>query len=85
MKKSEDVQEPQDHADYHDGIQDRLDRPLHRDKVIDQPEQNTHYDQNQQQLKYRHRLLPPYFLGRDSARSEELHELLRDPRTVLAG
>jgi hypothetical protein len=46
MKKSEYVQEPQDHGDHYDAIQDRLDRPLHRDEAIDQPEQNTYYDQN---------------------------------------
>jgi hypothetical protein len=50
MEKSENVEKPQDYANHHDGIQDRLDRPLHRDEVIDQPQQNTHYDQNQQQL-----------------------------------
>jgi hypothetical protein len=75
MKKSENVQEPQDHADHHHGIQDRFDRPLHRDEVVDQPQQNTHYDQNHQQLKYRHRQLPPYFLGRNSAWLEELREI----------
>jgi hypothetical protein len=48
MKKSENVEEPQDHADHHDRIQDRLDCPLHRDEVIDQPQQNTHYDQYHQ-------------------------------------
>jgi hypothetical protein len=36
-------------------------------------------------LKYRHGLLPPNFLGRNAAQSEELHELPRDPRTVIAG
>jgi hypothetical protein len=46
MKKPEHVEKPQDHGDYNDGIQDRLDRPLHRDESIDQPQQNTHYDQN---------------------------------------
>jgi hypothetical protein len=46
MKQTENIQEPQDHDDHHDGIQDRLDRPLHRNKAIDEPEQNTHYDQN---------------------------------------
>ena len=48
MKKPENVQQPQDYDDHHDGIQDLLDRPLHRDEVIDQPQQNTHYDQNHQ-------------------------------------
>jgi hypothetical protein len=46
MEKSEYVQEPQDHGDHYDAIQDRLDRPLHRDEAIDQPQQNTYYDQN---------------------------------------
>src|ERR1700722_19769233 len=65
MKEPEYVQEPQNHADHHDGIQDRLDRSLHRDEIIDQPKQNTHYDQNHQQLDYGHRLIPPHFLGRN--------------------
>ena len=34
------------HADHHHRVQNRLDRPLHRDKAIDQPQQNSHYHQN---------------------------------------
>jgi hypothetical protein len=35
MKKSENVQEPQDHGDHHHGIQDPVDRSSHRDEAID--------------------------------------------------
>jgi len=48
MKKSKNVEEPQDYADHHDSIQNRFDCRLHRDEVIDQPQQNTHYDENHQ-------------------------------------
>jgi hypothetical protein len=51
MEKSKNVQEPQDDADHYHGIQDRLDRRLHGDEVIDQPQQNAYHDQNHQQLK----------------------------------
>jgi hypothetical protein len=44
MKQSENVQEPQDHADHHHGIQDGFNRSLHRYEAIDEPQQNTHYD-----------------------------------------
>jgi hypothetical protein len=45
MKKSEDVQKPQDHGNNHDRIQDGLDRSLHRYQV-DKPKQNADYDQS---------------------------------------
>jgi hypothetical protein len=48
MKKSENIQKPQDNTDHHDGIQDRFDRPLHGDEVVDEPQQNTHDDENHQ-------------------------------------
>jgi hypothetical protein len=51
MQNSENVQEPQDGGDYYDSIQNGLDGALHGYEVVDQPEQNTHYHQNDQYLK----------------------------------
>jgi len=51
MKKSKYVQKPQHHANDHDCIQDGLNRPLHRDIAVDQPEQDAYHDQNYQYLK----------------------------------
>jgi hypothetical protein len=50
MKKPENVQQPQDHGYHYYGVQDRLDRSRHGDERIDQPQQDTHYDQNHQYL-----------------------------------
>lgn len=50
MKESDYVQQPQDYGYHYDAIHDRLDRSLHRYE-IDEPEQDTHNDQNRHQLK----------------------------------
>ena len=44
MKESKNVQEPQDHGNHDDCIQNGLDRSLHRYEAIDYPEQNAYYD-----------------------------------------
>jgi hypothetical protein len=85
MKKSKNIEKPQDHADHHDGIQDRLDRALHWDEVVDQPQQNAHYDQNHHKLKQRHRLLPPYFLDRKLAGPGSCVNTTDCPKIVIAG
>jgi hypothetical protein len=46
MNESKNVQEPHNHADHHNSIQDGLDRSCHRYEVIDQPKQNTDRDKN---------------------------------------
>jgi hypothetical protein len=51
MNDPEYVQEPQNHADHHHGVQDGLDRSSHRYEVIDQPKQYAYHDQNHQDLK----------------------------------
>jgi hypothetical protein len=43
MKQSKNVQQPQNHDNNHDRIQDGLDRSLHWYQV-DQPKQNADYD-----------------------------------------
>jgi len=45
MKESEHIQEPQHHADHHDGIQDGFDAARHGDKAVHQPQQDTHDDE----------------------------------------
>ena len=50
-QESKNIQEPQNHTDHHDGIQDRFNGRCHRDVVIDEPEKNTNHDQNQQDVK----------------------------------
>jgi hypothetical protein len=51
MEEPENVQEPQNHANHHHRIQNRLDRSLHRYVPIDQPKQNAYNNQNHHDLK----------------------------------
>jgi hypothetical protein len=50
VKQTKDIQEPQDDSNDHNAVQDGLDGRLHRDEAIHQPEQNTHSNQNFQEL-----------------------------------
>jgi hypothetical protein len=50
MKQPEDIQQPQDDCDDYDAIQNGLDRSLHGDEAIHQPQQDTNYNENFQQL-----------------------------------
>jgi hypothetical protein len=47
MKQTKNVEEPQDHSDNDDSIQDGFDTVRHRDEPIDQPQEDAHYDQSQ--------------------------------------
>jgi hypothetical protein len=47
MKQSKHIQEPDDHTNDHDRIQDGLDRSLHWYETVDQPKQDAHHDQNE--------------------------------------
>jgi hypothetical protein len=51
MEKPKNIQEPQNHENDHDGIQDRLDGSCHRDETVNQPEENPNHDQDQEYLK----------------------------------
>jgi hypothetical protein len=51
MKKSKNIQEPQNHENDHDSIQDRLNGSCHWYEVIDQPEENPNHDQDQEYVK----------------------------------
>jgi hypothetical protein len=50
MKKSKNIQEPQDHDNDHDGIQDRLNGARHRYESIDEPEKYSNHDQGYEYL-----------------------------------
>ncbi len=50
MKESKDIQEPQNHANNHNGVQNRLEGRCHGDEAIHQPQQYTHHDQDFQYL-----------------------------------
>ena len=50
MKESEYIQKPQDDPNDDDCVQDRLDAACHGDETIHEPQQNTNYDQNSQEL-----------------------------------
>ena len=47
VEDAEAVEQPQDHHDHDDNIEDLFDRRLHRDVGVDQPENNTDDDQGQ--------------------------------------
>jgi len=51
MKKSKNIQEPQNHENDHDSIQDRLNGSCHWYEVIDQPEENPNHDEDQEYVK----------------------------------
>jgi hypothetical protein len=57
-EKPEDVQEPQDNDDDHDSVQDGLDRSLHGDVAVDEPQQDSYDDQNDHDVNQRHERPP---------------------------
>jgi len=46
MKESEYIQEPQDHADDDDSVQDRLDAACHGDETVHQPQKDANDDES---------------------------------------
>jgi hypothetical protein len=50
MKKSKNIQEPQDHGNDHDGVQDRLDGARHGDETVNQPEEYPNHDQDHEDV-----------------------------------
>ena len=68
MHESKDVQEPHNHHNDHDSIQDRLNGSCHGNETVDQPEENSNYDQNYAYLNQRHDLLPPFIQRRTPTR-----------------
>jgi hypothetical protein len=51
VQESENVQEPKNDDDNDDRVQNGFDGALHRDKAIDEPEQDSDDDQDDQHLK----------------------------------
>jgi hypothetical protein len=45
MHESKDIQEPHNHHNNDDSIQDRFNGARHRNKAVDEPEKNAHHDQ----------------------------------------
>ncbi len=56
MEQPENIQQPQDDCNDYDAIQNGLDRALHGDEAIHQPQEDTHHDDNFQYLNQRHDL-----------------------------
>jgi hypothetical protein len=50
MKQPKNIQDPQNHRNNHDAVQNGLDGSLHGNETIHQPQEDTHHDQNFQQL-----------------------------------
>jgi len=48
--KSKNIQEPQNYDNDYNTIQDRLNGSCHRYVAINQPEENTHHDQDHDEL-----------------------------------
>jgi hypothetical protein len=64
MKQPKNIQQPKHYGDHDDAVQNRFNAPLHRDESIDQPQQDTHNNQNFHQLKQRHGCRP-FFVARE--------------------
>ncbi len=58
MEQSKYVEEPDNDANDHDGVQDRLDASCHGDETIHQPQEDAHDDQCYENLNERHSFLP---------------------------
>lgn len=54
MKEPEDIQDPENDGNDDNAVQDGLDRGLHGEEAIDQPQQNAHHDENFYQLNQGH-------------------------------
>jgi len=54
-EESEDVEEPEDHGNHDDAIENGLDGALHRDEAVHQPEQNSDDNQNYDDVNQGHK------------------------------
>jgi hypothetical protein len=64
VEQSKCIQEPQHHAYDHDRIQDGLDAACHGDEAIHEPQEDTNYDQDLQNLKKGHQDFLSVFAAR---------------------
>ena len=51
MEQSKNIQQPQNHGDHYNAIQNGLDGPLHWDESVHQPQKNTNNDQGFENLE----------------------------------
>jgi hypothetical protein len=56
MEQSENIQQPQNHCDDYNPIQNGFDGPLHWDESVHQPQEDTYDNQNFENLEQRHDL-----------------------------
>jgi hypothetical protein len=45
IEEAENIQEPENDRNYYDRVQDGFDCTLHRNEAVDQPQDNSYYDQ----------------------------------------
>jgi hypothetical protein len=57
MKEAKDIEEPEDHGDDNDAIEDRLDVALHGDEAIHKPKQDAHDDERDYEIDKGHKIL----------------------------
>ena len=57
MEEPKYIEQPYDHSDNHDPVEDRLDRSLHGDEAVNQPEQHSDGDERENNLDERHSVL----------------------------
>jgi hypothetical protein len=50
MKQPEYIQEPQNHCDDYDTVQNRFNGSLHGNEAVHEPQKNTHHDENFKEL-----------------------------------
>jgi hypothetical protein len=50
IKQSKDIEDPENHGDDYDTVQNRLDGSLHGNEAIHQPQEDTHHDENFEEL-----------------------------------
>jgi hypothetical protein len=50
MKESKNIEQPQNHSNHHNAVQNGLDGRLHGNESIHKPQKNAHHDENFQEL-----------------------------------
>jgi hypothetical protein len=58
VQDPEDLQEPDDHSNHHDGIQDSLYGALHWNVAVNHPQNHPHDNQHYHYLQQRHSISP---------------------------
>src|SRR5580692_2682394 len=79
MEESKYIEQPYDHSDDHNPVEDRLDRSLHGDEAVNQPEKHSDCDERKNNLDERHSVL----LSSRSRRPESENELHSRTRILI--